>query len=199
MDLLPNWLLSCRLENFGPNFIIVYPIDSFQDHLTQFHHCVPYSLLSRPFDLIFGLLLERPYLIKGKKFMIFCMWFMMDFAAEIHSFCENRRFQELWAGLTGQNPRFSWKPQISSWKTMDFELKTVDFGQKTADFGQKRADFAGFEFKTRKLIISFQSRERIQRLSMFFSFFLFFGQRGVYICRFDNKMCVLKVKLVNLF
>ena len=64
-------------------------------------------------------------------------------------------------------------------KTADFEsksmvfIKTADFGQKTMDFGQKKPDFTVSEFKTSKLIISFQSRERIQRVSMFF--FLFFG------------------------
>ena len=33
---------------------IVYPIDSFQDHLSQFYHCLP-NWLSRPFDLILSL------------------------------------------------------------------------------------------------------------------------------------------------
>ena len=47
-----NWLLS---RPFDLNFIIVYPIDSFQDHLTWFYHCVPNWLLSRPFDLILSL------------------------------------------------------------------------------------------------------------------------------------------------
>ena len=40
---------------FWPNFIIVYPNDCFQDHLTSFYPCVPYWLLSRPFDLILSL------------------------------------------------------------------------------------------------------------------------------------------------
>ena len=38
-----------------PDFIIGYPIDSFQDHMTWFLHCVPHWLLSRPYDLIFAL------------------------------------------------------------------------------------------------------------------------------------------------
>ena len=51
---VPNWLLSrpfdlilslCTqltpFKTIWPDFIIVYPIDSFQDHLTQFYHCVP--------------------------------------------------------------------------------------------------------------------------------------------------------------
>ena len=42
-------------KTIWPDFIIVYRIDSFQDHLTQFYHCVPYWLLSRPFNLIFAL------------------------------------------------------------------------------------------------------------------------------------------------
>ena len=33
----------------------LYPIDSFQDHLTRFLHCIPNWLLSRPYDLIFVL------------------------------------------------------------------------------------------------------------------------------------------------
>ena len=32
---------------------IVYPIDSFQDHLIHFYQCVPNWLLWRPYDLIF--------------------------------------------------------------------------------------------------------------------------------------------------
>ena len=64
VDLLKTEYL-CRFEIFGPNFIIVYPIHSFQDHMTWFYHCVPNSLLSRPFALILPLctqlLLSRPY------------------------------------------------------------------------------------------------------------------------------------------
>ena len=46
-------------------FIIVYPIDSFQDHMTWFLYCVPKLLLSRPFDLNYhwvpNELLSRPF------------------------------------------------------------------------------------------------------------------------------------------
>ena len=65
---VPNWLLSRPLDlilslcsrltpfkTIWPNFIIVYPIDSFQDHMTWFSHCVPSWLLSRPFDPILSL------------------------------------------------------------------------------------------------------------------------------------------------
>ena len=38
-----------------PTFIIMYPNDSFQDHMTCFLHCVPKLLLSRLFDLILSL------------------------------------------------------------------------------------------------------------------------------------------------
>ena len=51
-------VLSTQLTPFNtiwPNFIIVYPIDSFQDHLTQFYHCVPKWPLSIPNDRIFAL------------------------------------------------------------------------------------------------------------------------------------------------
>ena len=42
-------------KTIWPDFIFVYPIDSFQDHLTQFYHYIPNWLLSRPFDLIYVL------------------------------------------------------------------------------------------------------------------------------------------------
>ena len=42
---------------------------------------------------------------------------------------------------------------------------------KTADFGQKTVDFLVSEFKTNTLFVSFQSRERIQMVRMFFFFF----------------------------
>ena len=50
-------------------FINLYPINSFQDHMTWFLHCVLKWLLSRPFDLILlkcsqcvtNWLLSRPY------------------------------------------------------------------------------------------------------------------------------------------
>ena len=51
----PIFVLCTQLTPFKTiwhNFIIVYPIDSFQDHLTQFYHCVHNWLLSRPCDLI---------------------------------------------------------------------------------------------------------------------------------------------------
>ena len=63
-----NWLLSrpfdpifvlctqlAPFRTIWPNFIIVYPIDSFQDHITWFLYCVPNWLLSNPFDLILSL------------------------------------------------------------------------------------------------------------------------------------------------
>ena len=84
---VPNWLFSTPYDlifalctqmtpfkTIWPNFINVYPIDSFkhhmngilhvypndpidsfQDHLTWFLHCVPNWLLSRPYDLTFVL------------------------------------------------------------------------------------------------------------------------------------------------
>ena len=42
-------------KTIWPDFIFVHPIDSFQDHLTQFYHYIPNWLLSWPFDLIFVL------------------------------------------------------------------------------------------------------------------------------------------------
>ena len=39
-------------KTIQPTFIIVYPEDSFQDHMAWFLHCVPNWLLSRPYDLI---------------------------------------------------------------------------------------------------------------------------------------------------
>ena len=82
LHIVPNWLLSTTYDlifalctqltpfkTSWPNFINVYPIDSFQDHMTWFLHgvpifthmdsfqdqCVPNWLLSRPYDLIFAL------------------------------------------------------------------------------------------------------------------------------------------------
>ena len=45
---VPNWLLSRPYDLILSMCIKVYPIDSFQDHMTWFLHCVP---LSRPYDL----------------------------------------------------------------------------------------------------------------------------------------------------
>ena len=42
-------------KTISPNFIIVYPIDSFEHHVTCFLYCVPNWLLSRPFDPIVSL------------------------------------------------------------------------------------------------------------------------------------------------
>ena len=65
---VPSWFLSRPFElilsfctqlttfnTISPHFCIVYPTDSFQDHLAQFYHCVPSWLLSRPFDPILSL------------------------------------------------------------------------------------------------------------------------------------------------
>ena len=62
---LLNWLLSRPFDQIFAfwgkltpfktiwlDFCIVYPIDSFQDHLIWFLHCVHKLLLSRPYDLI---------------------------------------------------------------------------------------------------------------------------------------------------
>ena len=51
----PIFALCTFFKIIWPNFIIVCPNDSFQDHLIQFYHCIPNWLLSRPYDLIFGL------------------------------------------------------------------------------------------------------------------------------------------------
>ena len=52
------------------DFCIVYPIDSFQDHLTQFYHCVPNWLLSRPFDLIMFVYPMTPFKTTSPNFII---------------------------------------------------------------------------------------------------------------------------------
>ena len=48
------YLIYCSQQHIAW-FCIVYPIDSFQDHLTKFYQCVPNWLLSRPYNLIFTL------------------------------------------------------------------------------------------------------------------------------------------------
>ena len=65
---VPNWLLSrpfglilslwtqlTAFKTIWPDFITVYPIDSFPDHMTRFLHCGPNWLLSRPFAPILSL------------------------------------------------------------------------------------------------------------------------------------------------
>ena len=68
LSLCTQWLFSrpfelilslCTLltpfKTISPSLIIVYPIDSFWDHMTLFYHCVPNWLLSRPFHQILSL------------------------------------------------------------------------------------------------------------------------------------------------
>ena len=50
-----NFIILYPIDSFQyhiTSFCIVYPTDSFQDHLPQFYHCVLHWLLSRPFDPI---------------------------------------------------------------------------------------------------------------------------------------------------
>ena len=62
LHIVPNWSISrpydltfvlftwlTPFKTIRPNFIYVYPIDSFQDHLTSFYQFVPNWLLSRPY------------------------------------------------------------------------------------------------------------------------------------------------------
>ena len=52
---VPNWLISSPYDlilHCVPTFNNVYPIDSFQHHMTWFLHCLLNWLLSRSFDLI---------------------------------------------------------------------------------------------------------------------------------------------------
>ena len=73
-----NWVhyksLCTQLTPFNAiwtGFSIVYPIDSFQHHLTKFYHCVPYWLLSRPFDQILSLCTElNPFKTIWPNFII---------------------------------------------------------------------------------------------------------------------------------
>ena len=55
---------------------------------------------------------------------------------------------------------------------MDYSQK-LQIMVKNCGSQSKTMDFAVSDFKTTKFFISFQSRERIQRVSMFFSFFNF--------------------------
>ena len=58
------------------HFITVYPIDSFQDHMTWFLHCVPNWLLSWPFDPILSL---STHLTPFKTIWpIFCVVYPVD-------------------------------------------------------------------------------------------------------------------------
>ena len=39
-----------HFKTIWTDFCFVHPTDCFQDHLTQFYHCVPYWLISRPYE-----------------------------------------------------------------------------------------------------------------------------------------------------
>ena len=58
------FVLCTQLTHFKTiwtDFCIVYPIDSFQDHMTWFLNCVPNWLLSRPFDIILSLCTQKTH------------------------------------------------------------------------------------------------------------------------------------------
>ena len=64
---LPNWLLS---RPFDQILSLCTQLTSFQDHLTQFYHCVPNWLLSRPFDLIMFVYPMTPFKTIWPNFII---------------------------------------------------------------------------------------------------------------------------------
>ena len=58
-------------KTIWPNFIIVYPIDSFQDHLTWFLYCLCNWFLSTPFDPILSLCTQMtPFMTIWPNFII---------------------------------------------------------------------------------------------------------------------------------
>ena len=71
-----------------PDFCIlypIYPIDSFQHHLTWFLHSVPNWLLSRPYDLIFTLCTQFTQLTPFKTILPdFCILYLIDFLSRPH-------------------------------------------------------------------------------------------------------------------
>ena len=128
---VPNLLLSTPFDlilslctqltpfkNIWPDFIIVYPIDSFQDHLTWFYHCVPNWLLSRPFDLIYHCvhiwLFSRPFVLSlytqlthfktiwPNFIIVYPIHSFQDHGLERSQFCEQCKKQVIW----------SWKKSI---------------------------------------------------------------------------------------
>ena len=72
-------------KTIWPDFYIVYPNESFQEHLTKFYHCVPNWLLS------------RPYLPKVTVFARLCgflslkklesCWLVLNSLMQNHCFC----------------------------------------------------------------------------------------------------------------
>ena len=114
---------------------------------------------------------ERPYLIKGQKLMIL----HADFAAENCDYGWKPRIMVENHGLWSKTMDFGQKLQIMV-ENCGLWSKTADYGKKpqimvkNCRFQSKTVDFAVSEFKTTKLFISFHSRERIQRVSMFFLF-----------------------------
>ena len=109
---VPNWFLSrpfdlilllCTqltpFKTIWPNFIIVYPIYSFQDHLTSIYYCLPNLLLSRPFDLILSLCFYHcvpNWLLSRPHYLIFALWTLLI------------PFKTIW----GKEEKWSWKESI---------------------------------------------------------------------------------------
>ena len=107
---------------------------------------------------------ERPYLIIRLNLMILFLQSLQLKTADFNN-----------CGWGCHNPQFSAENHGFQSKTADFSFKKPRIMVENRRFWPKTVDFLVSEFKTKELFVSFQSRERIQRVSMFFSFFLFCG------------------------
>ena len=114
----PNFIIVYPIDSFQdhwPNFIIVYPIDSFQDHLTQFYHCIPYSLLSRPFDLIFSLCTQlTPFKTIWPNYVSVPKWLLSRPYHLILSLCTQlTAFKTIWPKFIIVNPIDSFQDHLT--------------------------------------------------------------------------------------
>ena len=96
--------------------IIVYPVDSFQDHLTWFYHCVPNWLLSRPYYLVFKLYTQlTPFKTIWPNFIIvYPIDSFQDHFTWILSFCTQLTpFKTIWPNFIIVYPNDSFQDHMT--------------------------------------------------------------------------------------
>ena len=98
------------------NFIIVYPVESFQNCFTKFDHCVPNWILSRPFDPILSMCTQlTPFKTIWPHFWSFVYIYMKD----------------LYLVITQNLIKFSWEALCFSW-SWTFHWKALCFSWSCA-------------------------------------------------------------------
>ena len=97
-------------KTFWSNFIIVYPIDSFQDHLTQFYHCVPNLLFKTIWPhlcIVYPIDFFQDHMI----WFLCCppIWLLSrPFALILSSCTQLTPFKTIW----GKEVKWSWKESV---------------------------------------------------------------------------------------